>query len=158
LHLGSLDPGRLTAGARGPQGRLTWPGRPERPWPWRQRPGTKEGRRSGARGRRRRGPAGPGAHQEASGVLGLAREGRSAANFVAAAVRTCEGIGDGGGDSGRLGSIPRTGRARRRWWSFPAHRWRLVRRGTARLSGGHGGRAWLLGGGRGRRRASERGT
>jgi hypothetical protein len=99
------------------------------------RPG-RELRRGRPRGKGSRGTLGsPGASGKVIGAGG----GPVAAQLVAADSGSCRRNNDGGGDSGRLGSIPRTGKARRRWRSFPAHRWRLGRCGTARLSGGHGG-------------------
>jgi hypothetical protein len=108
---GQNDPQRLTRGPR-PTARPRWPARPERPWPWRQRPGTMEGRRSGARGRRGRGPAGPGAHQGHSGEVSLAGDGMAAANSAAASSDACGEMATGGDDSDHLGPIPSRGRKR----------------------------------------------
>jgi hypothetical protein len=103
-----------------------------------------------------KGPAGPLAHHGDAGEGSLARGSWSAVQSTAAARRSGEGISDGGGFSGRSSSIPSTGRARRRWRSFPARRWRLGWCGTVALPSGHGGGAGVLGGGRGSEPGRER--
>jgi hypothetical protein len=112
---------------------------------------TGRGGSSGARNGGEKGEARPGAHPELAGGVSLAGGRPVVANLAAAVRRSGEGIDNGDGFSGRLGSIPSTGRARRRWRSFSAHRWRLGRRETAALPSGHGGGAGVLGGGRERK-------
>jgi hypothetical protein len=137
FHLGQDDPRSLTRGAQGPLAGHAgqWPGKPR---PWRGSYRWPLRWRSGAGKRRGRGPGGPLAHQEVAAGVSSAGGGPMVAESTAAAADICGGIGDGVGDSRRLGSIPRTGRARRRWRSFPARRWRLGRCGTAALPSGHG--------------------
>jgi hypothetical protein len=87
-------------------------------------------------GGRERGPGGPGLTLELDAEAGLTRGEAGGEEFGAATVGTCEGIGDRGGYPGDLGSIPRTGRTRRRWRSFPASRRGRGRHGTAVRDGG----------------------
>jgi hypothetical protein len=106
--------------------------------PWR--------RCSGAEKEGERGPGGPLAHQEVAGGGSLAGGAPTVAESTAAAVVFCGGIGDGVGDSRRLGSIPSARNKRRTRRSFSARRWRLGWRGMVTLAGGHGGAARVLGG------------
>jgi hypothetical protein len=113
-------------------------------------------RRFGARKRRGRGPGGSLAHQEVAGSVGSTRGAPTVAESTAAAAVICGGIGDGIGDSRRLGSIPSARKKRRTRRSFSARRWRLGRRGMAALPSGHGGGAGVRGGGQGSEPGRER--
>jgi hypothetical protein len=137
FHLGQDDPRSLPRGAQGPLAGHAGqcPGKPR---PWRGSRRWPLRRCSSAGKRRGRGPGGPLAHQEVAAGVCSAGGGPTAVESMATAADICGGISDGVSDSRRLRSIPRTGRARRRWRSFPARRWVLGRRGTARLSGDHG--------------------
>jgi hypothetical protein len=66
------------------------------------------GRRDGAGKGWGRGPGGPGAHPELAEGVEVARGGLAAAESMAVVLRSSKGISDGGGFSGRLGSVPRT--------------------------------------------------
>jgi hypothetical protein len=98
-----------------------------------------QGRRcSGARGRRGRGPEGPGAHPEVAGSVSSGGGRPVAANFAVAARRSCGETATIGGDSARLGAIPRVRRTReaRRCWVLSRRRpGRLL---AAARDGGHG--------------------
>jgi hypothetical protein len=65
----------------------------------------------------------------------LAGGAPTAAESTAAVAVLCEGIGDGVGDSRRLGSIPSARNKRRTRRSFSARRWRLGWHETAALAG-----------------------
>jgi hypothetical protein len=97
-------------------------------------PGTKGGRRFGARGKRGRGPGGPEPHQEVAGVFGSAEDGPAAATNI------CRGNGDGGGDSEHGSSIPWPGRRSTGWRTFSAHRRSSGQCLAAAGGDGHGGK------------------
>jgi hypothetical protein len=69
----------------------------------------------------------------------LAGEGRTAANFASAELRSGEGIGDSGGDWRRGASILSARRERTARRTFPARRGGKGRCRTAALPGGRGG-------------------
>jgi hypothetical protein len=79
------------------------------------------------------------AHQELAGKVIGARGGPVAAQSAAADSGSCRRNGDGGGDSGRSSPIPSARRWREVRRSCGLARRRPGWRGTARLTGGHGG-------------------
>jgi hypothetical protein len=122
LYTGPFDPQRLTGGA---QGHVGWP-----PWPSQlgvaqpdRLPGTSATGHGGGYDTGRgggRGAAGPGAHREPAGGVGLARGWTAAMNLAAEEVGFRRGIRDADDDSGRVAPIPSTGRQRTARRTFSA--------------------------------------